>query len=50
LKFNPLHTKEVVFEAIQPTLKIAYSIEDLKQKRDPVLNYLNIMIPFSTLK
>lgn len=45
LKFNPLHTKEKYLEAIQPTVKIKYSLKDLSLNSDPVFKYLNIVAP-----
>ena len=47
LKFNPLHTKEKVLEAIEPTLQINYSLTDLILKRDPILNFLNVVAPYT---
>ncbi len=42
LKFNPQHTKNIQFHAIEPDKNIFYSVEDIKLRRDPVFQYLNL--------
>lgn len=44
LKFNPQHSKNIEYKAIQPDKSIYYTIEDVLLQRDPVFYYLNIKI------